>query len=520
MAEQKAIWGSTRYFIKIEPYTNVFGTSMSGMVAFYDTHGLINENECKNLQEIVRYVNDFWSTILAPHETRVARWIEEYLNEAGITADYNLLLRLLRAEELLTEDLEDLITSRKEVDTEVFEEAFEIDEFNKIIGNEITITRLPEDEYLRKELLQKIIEDHRYIVPKEIKSRNQIKLANGETKTTEKEISLGFGETLKDVTLITGIKNEYEETITNIEIIDEIPYCFEIENITIQDLEINPKKEKKDRVLEIIWEIPEVKPKQKVEISYQLSKRINRTILEIIENEVIAVLNIFENINLSGLEFTSRLKYVNIHERQLQELHIVDDIPPEFMIVKTKPEAIPPTGVIEKVKLKGINVRWSQKNIRAGQAIDKEYVIDYFPYLFRGKKIVQDKEGKTLFKLAKFITSSEREIGYTIKYVIKNVRGDTTEFISLADKIPSNHAVVRKTPDTAQIMEQTDDNGDKILTWIAEPPQAGKLNTVEILVSGDTPPTLELFQVYVGDKGETDVIEKESSVSRELVKAP
>ncbi|MHA1199789.1 MAG: hypothetical protein ACTSQF_10715, partial [Candidatus Heimdallarchaeaceae archaeon] len=231
MTEQKAIWGSSRYFIKIDPYTNVFGTSMSGMVSFYDTHGLINENECKNLQEIARAVNDFWSTILASHETRVARWIEEYLNESGITADYNLLLRLLRAEELLAGDLEDLIASSREVETETFEEAFEVDEFSRIIGHEVTITRLPEDEYLRKELLQKLIEDNRYDVPKKIKSRSQFKLPNGEVQTTEKVNSIGFGETLKDVTLVSGIKNEYDGVITEVEIIDEMPYCFEIENI-------------------------------------------------------------------------------------------------------------------------------------------------------------------------------------------------------------------------------------------------------------------------------------------------
>lgn len=520
MAEQKTIWGSTRYFIKIEPYTNVFGTSMSGMVSFYDTHGLINELECKNLQEIVKAVNDFWSTILAPHETRVARWIEEYLTETGVTADYNLLLRLLRAEELLAEDLEDLIASTKEVETETFEEAFETDEYNKIIGHEITITKLPEDEYLRKELLQKLIDDNRYMVPKKVKSRNQFKLANGEVKTTEKENPLGFGETLKDVTFTSGIKNVHDDKITEVEIIDEMPYCFEIENISIQDLEIDPKKEKKDKVLEIIWEIPELLPQEEVKIDYQLSKRINRTILEIMENEVIAVLNTFENINLTGLEFAARLKYLNIHNRQLQELHIVDDLPPEFTIIKTKPEALPPTGIVEKVKLKGINVRWAQKNVRAGQTVDKEYVLDYFPYLFRGKKVVQDKDGRTLFKLAKFIKSSEREMGYTIMYVIKNIRGDIDEFISLADKIPGDHTIVKKYPENAQIMEQTDDTGNKILTWIAEPPVAGKLNTVEVQISGDTPPTFDLFQVYVGDKTEVDVLEKESSVTREMVKTP
>jgi hypothetical protein len=520
MADQKAIWGSTRYFIKIEPYTNVFGTSMSGIVSFYDTHGLINEKECRNLLEIVDTVNEFWSTILAPHETRVARWIEEYLIEIGIAGDYNLLLRLLRSDDLFAEDLDDIIKETREVDTEEIEKAFGVDEDSRILGHEITITRLPEDEYLRNELLQKLIEDNKYHVPSTVKSRSQFKLASGEVKTIEKENPLEVGETLKDVTLISGLKNEEKEAITDVEIIDEMPYCFAIENMEIGDLEIQPNKEKKEKVLEIIWEIPEIKPKEEVEINYKLSKRINRTILEIIQNEVIAVLNAFENISIAGLEFTSNVKYLNIHNRQLQELHIIDEIPPEFTIVKTNPEAIPPNAVVEKIKLKGINVRWKHKNVAANQALDKIYKLDYFPYLFRGKKIIQNKEGRTIFKAAKFIKSSERDMGYSILYVIKNIQGDVAEFISLADKFPASHAIVGKFPEDSQIMEQIDDAGDKIITWIVEPPPISKVTSVEVKVSGDTSPTFEMFQIFVGEKSEKEVLEKESSVSRELVKSP
>ncbi|MHA1345215.1 MAG: hypothetical protein ACTSO3_02335, partial [Candidatus Heimdallarchaeaceae archaeon] len=180
MSEKQAIWGSARYFIKIDPYTNVFSTSMSALVSFFDIHGLINEKECRNLQEIARTVYEFWSTILAPHETRVARWIEEYLSEINIVGNYNLLLRLLRSDEDIAGDLDDLIKDTKSVATEDFEEAFEIPEDTKIIGHEITITRLPEDEYLRNELLQKLIEDNKYQIPITVKSRSQFKLPNGE----------------------------------------------------------------------------------------------------------------------------------------------------------------------------------------------------------------------------------------------------------------------------------------------------------------------------------------------------
>ncbi|GAH46444.1 unnamed protein product, partial [marine sediment metagenome] len=338
--------------------------------------------------------------------------------------------------------------------------------------------------------------------------------------TAEKENILGIGETQRDVTLISVLENEYDEPIKEVEIVDEIPYYFEVEEMGIDDLEIDPTKEKKEKVLEVIWEIPEIQPKEKVEIRYKLAKRINRTILEIVQNEVIAVLNTFENITPKGLEFLSHTKYINIHNRPLQQLLIVDEIPPEFNIIRTNPEALAPTGVIEKAKLKGINVQWKQKNVGVNQTLEKSYTLDYFPYLFRGKKIIVNEEGRTIFKVAKFIMPSEREMGYTVFYVIKNAKSETTDMISLMDKLPVNHTIVERTPEESQIMEQIDDEGNKIITWIVEPPSIRKSITLKVLVSGDTPPLFEMFKIFIGDKGEKEVLEKETTVRREMVKSP
>lgn len=520
MSEKQPIWGSARYFMKIDPYTNVFSTSMSALVSFFDTHGLINEKECRNLQEIARTVFEFWSTILPPHETRVARWIVEYLSEINIVGNYNLLLRLLRSDEDVAGDLDDLIKDTKSVATEEFEKAFDIPEDTKIIGHEVTITRLPEDDYLRNELLQKILEDNKYQIPSTIKSRRRYKLSNGEIASAEKENTLGIGESQRDITLFSVLENENDEPITEVEIVDEIPYYFEIEGMGIDNLEIDPTKEKKEKILEVIWKIPEIQPKEKVEIRYNLAKRINRTILEIVQNEIIAVLNTFENITPKGLEFSSHTKYVNIHNRPLHELLIVDEIPPEFSIIRTNPEALPPTGVIEKAKLKGINVQWKQKNVGVNQTLEKIYTLDYFPYLFRGKKVIENEKGRTIFKTAKFIMPSEKEMGYTVFYIIKNVRSETTDLISLMDKLPLNHTIVGREPEESQIMEQIDDDGDKIITWIVEAPRIRKSTILKVLVSGDTPPLFEMFKIFIGDKAEKVVLEKETTVRREMVKSP
>ncbi|MHA1801919.1 MAG: hypothetical protein ACTSWJ_09300, partial [Candidatus Heimdallarchaeaceae archaeon] len=231
-------------------------------------------------------------------------------------------------------------------------------------------------------------------------------------------------------------------------------------------------------------------------------------------------LNVFENITAKGLEFLSHTKYINIHNRPLHELYIVDEIPPEFNTIRTNPEALPPTGIIEKAKLKGISIQWKQKNVGTNQTLEKIYTLDYFPYLFRGKKIILNEEGRTIFKVAKFIMPSEREMGYTVLYIIKNVKSETTDLISLMDKLPVNHTIVGRKPEESQLMEQIDDEGDKIITWIVEAPPIRRSTTLKVSVSGDTPPAFEMFKIFIGDKEEKEVLEKETTVRREMVKSP
>ncbi len=514
MVEKKTIWGSTRYFIRIEPNTNLFSTSMDGLVSFYDTGGLINHRECNNLHEIVRTVQEFWSTILPPHETRVARWVEEYFTELGIQNDYNIILRLIKSEELIEQRIEDLILETTVINTAHFEEVFETDEKSKIIGVEVSTTHIPDDTYIQSELIQKLIEDNKYQVPNEVKSGKQFKLTNGETKNIDTNNSIDIGDSIGDITISSRLKNEYNEAITDIKIVDEIPYCFSIDDMTIEGIDIKPVIKKKEKILEIEWKIPEITPGSKAEIKYKMKQKINRTILEIIENKI-NVFNTFEEIVPSGLEFVANTKYINAHKKIVEELHIMDELPPEFDVLKSNPEAIPPRGIIEKARLKGVNIRWQQKNINPGQILEKTYSLDYFPYLFRGKKIVKDAEGNIILKAAKFIQPIDNEIGYRLVYILKCIR-DVEEIISIEDAIPISHVITTKDPPDDQVMEQTNDEGKRIITWIADPPAKEQEKLLMIQISGDTQPLFETFKIYIGDKKETEIIKKESSIAREM----
>ncbi|MEE9410055.1 MAG: hypothetical protein V3V41_03945 [Candidatus Heimdallarchaeota archaeon] len=515
MVERKAIWGSTRYFIEIEPNTNLFNTSMSGLVSFYDTRDLINEKDCENLHDLVRTVFDFWSTILPPHETRVARWIEEYLFNMGINSEYSLILRLIRAEEMIEQQLEDIIIESVKISTIHLEDLFEIEKEVGIIGKLIKLKHIPDDDYVMNELVQTLIDQNQIDVPNEIQSVHQYVLQNGEKQNVEMSKDISIGDSIGNYCISFALVNRHDDPITNIEIFDQIPYSF---NIIMTETNIdNIEKEqiKGEGALHLRWKVPDLAPKDRVEIKYFLKRRISRIILEVDEKEI-TVLNSFESVNPTDLEYRATTKYVNSRKTPLKAVFIADTIPPEFNILKTTPEAIAPQGIIERAKMKGVTARWSHKNINAEEAIEKSYRLDFFRYLFRGKKLIQDNEGNDIVKCLKIIQPTTREIGYKILYVIKSL-SQVDEIISITDKIPASHVIAGQNPSDAQIMEETIGDENKTISWISNPPRRNEEISVLLQVSGDTQPIFELFEVNVGDKKEVEVLKKDINIERELL---
>jgi len=515
MAERKAIWGSTRYFIEIEPNTNLFNTAMSGLVQFFDTRDLLNEKECENLHELVRTVFDFWSTILPPHETRVARWLDEYFQNMGIRSDYGLLLRLIRAEEMIEEQLEDIVLETIKISTENLRAPFNIDDDINIIGRITKIKQLPEDEFVMNELIQKLIEINQIDVSSEIKGTHKFNIEEGKKKSIEIMKQVNIGETIGTYSIVTNVINRYDSKMTDIEIIDEIPYSYKILVTNVDKEGVKKDQVRGDESLLVKWKIPDLNPKDRVEITYHLKRRIDRVILELDEKEI-TILKTFENINPSDLEYTAKTGYVNTHSKEIKELYIADTIPPEFNILKTVPEAIAPQGIIERAKMKGITARWKHKNVKSEDTIEKKYILDYFSYLFRGKKLATDKEGNNILKCLKILQPSAREAGYRILYVIRAL-SHIEELISFTDKIPANHVIVNTSPAESQIMEETSDANYKYITWVTNPPRRNEDISVLLTVSGDTQPLFEMSQIRIGEKEEGEIEERETKIERELL---
>ncbi len=515
MAERKPIWGSTRYFIEIEPNTNLFNTAMSGLVSFYDTRDIINEKECENLHELVRAVFDFWSTILPPHETRVARWIEEYFETVGINSDYALILRLIKAEEIVEQQLEDIIIETVKISTVHLENLYNLEEEVGIIGKVVKLKQLPEDEFIMNELIQTLIERNQIDVPTTIQSVHQYLQQDGEKQSVEMTKNINIGESIGNYSINFTLVNRQDAPITNIEIFDQIPYSFNI-LMTEASLEnIEKEQIKGEGALHMRWKLSELAPKERVEIKYYLKRRINRMILEV-EDKEITVLNSFESITPSDLEYRASTRYVNSKKTQLQAVYIADTIPPEFNILKTTPKATAPQGVIERAKMKGIIARWQHPEVKAEETIDITYRLDFFRYMFRGKKLIKDSNGTDIMKCLKILQPTTRESGYKILYVIKAL-SDIEEVVAFTDKIPASHVIAGLSPPEAQILEETTNGDHKTITWVTNPPERNSEISVLLQVSGDTQPIFELFEVILGDRKEVEVLERETHIERELL---
>ena len=509
----KQVWGSTRYFINIDLYTNVFSPSMSGLVSFYDTRGLIAEKDCRNLHELVRAVYEFWTTILPPHQTRVARWLEEYFTEMGIPSDYRLILRLIKTEEIAERPLEDLIEPSTEVDSSSYLEPMKIREDSNL---RVLVTKLKqqiEDEFEITDIIQKVIEKNSLKLPNVIKRTYQFQLG-AEDVIHETEFNIEIGSKIGEYKVVTRFENIYGAEITNIKIVDLLPFSYKIEDI-VKSKERDYAIKRQKNGIEVVWTFDKLENNGVIAIEYHLSKRIKRTVLEIIGNEMYMIES-FNDIEPHGLDFGAELYYSNIHANPVEYLFIFDEIPAEYKIIRTDPDAIPPIGMIEKPKMRGTIIRWKHKNIKPGDNLNKMYLMDYYPYVIRSVIKIRTKEGKELLKSLKLLKIMTGEQGYKIMYVIKalsNIEG----VITLTDKIPQTDVIVNKEPAESQVLVDETGSKHKNITWVIDAPKENKYKKLLLYVTGSVTPLVGHMSIQLENIGDMAKVERVTSIKRELI---
>jgi len=252
------------------------------------------------------------------------------------------------------------------------------------------------DEMLSQ--VSSLLGQNRVEVGQEIAKKAILKTAGGEVIEKESEITvqkLGDEDTESIFySAQSTIVNTYKDTIEEALLTDLIPYNFEITNIEINGKAVEqlPDKTLTKDGLELKWKLENISPREKVEITYDLRRRISRTIVFILEGEL-KIIKTHSNLNKLQMEgfYDAEIPFNNTYGKNLEGVVIEDIIPLYYVHIIKEPTNILPTEVTTSKN--GELVKWELGTLEQ-KNLDYRYRLLEL-YRFEEIKIQVDKLNKS-----------------------------------------------------------------------------------------------------------------------------
>ncbi|MFW9855611.1 MAG: hypothetical protein ACFFFG_11150 [Candidatus Thorarchaeota archaeon] len=301
----------------------------------------------------------------------------------------------------------------------------------------------------------------------------------------------------------TEIVNEYAEEIHNIEVVDTIPFQWQVIDVKSDfDLE---KKHRTSEGLIYTWKKDRILPGRKMGVEYTLRKRVERSIVLRKENQV-SVLNLYHSVQK---DLKAQMEFVNTTGNYFEEILIEDVIPPELVVVQAtsaqdiKPIALPTND--------STLYRWIFSRLPPGETFS-------VTYLFREKPItrwyIQEIESeKGIVKVEKisqpFVDSRRSE--YIWMYRITNPILDE---LHIDDRIPGDYEIALVEP--PHLRPSLTMNGThKVLSW--KLPQESTNEVVLIRISGSESFTPLAPEIHFSRLGKPQLVERGAQSHRKVI---
>ncbi len=270
--------------------------------------------------------------------------------------------------------------------------------------------------------LNTLLETQRVEVKNDISSKSILKSKSGEiielerkTKVVETEETATSEEVGKDeesasekrskgpvkLTVTSGLENPLNDVIEEAILQDIIPYNFEITEFHVEGITLNtePEKEMTKDGLQYTWVFKDIEPKQKVEINYDLRRRVSRTVIVPVQDQlkVIKTHSNLEFLNVEGL-YDAKLKFINRFGESVKGIVIEDIIPIYYLYNIKYPDNQKPKG-IEKSN-NGALIKWNIKEFDKEQVAIHQYRLMEV-YKFEDLKIITKKDSKRALQFIK-----------------------------------------------------------------------------------------------------------------------
>jgi len=386
----------------------------------------LEEDYSKQVEELTKQLQELEKKFEEKHSSKQSRAALQYCEKildisqlsekADIEEKYSTLF-----EELKTQVDEEEANKIKEQE-ELAEKAKELEQIIQVeedtipLVEEFTVSdllgNLSEDISETLEKIGDLLTDHRVEIKKEISNKVTLTSASGETVEIEKTMEiLQDKEVDINYNVQSGLENPFDDVIEEAVLTDLIPYNFEITNVELngEKVEELPDKTLTKEGLEINWQLQNIAPKEKVEIAYDLRRRISRTIIFMLKDQLKIVK---AHSNLGDLEskglYEVNLPFTNSFGFMLKGVVIEDIMPLHYVHFVKEPRDVLPDK--SKSSEMGELVKWNVGNM-------EEKTINYNYKLLELYKLQEIKiEVDILDKMGVEAINSGNIVGAIMRY--------------------------------------------------------------------------------------------------------
>jgi hypothetical protein len=169
------------------------------------------------------------------------------------------------------------------------------------------------------------------------------------------------------------LDNPFDDYIEEAILEDMIPYSFEVSEFTVngETPTEQPEQTRAADGIRIKWTFKDIPPKTGIDVQYDLRRRVSRTILLPMENQlkVIKTHSSIHEMPVEGL-FSAMLKFQNQFGTELRGVVIEDIIPLSYVYEIRKPDE-KPHFVLEQTT--DTLVQWQLRKAAPNQATQYEY---------------------------------------------------------------------------------------------------------------------------------------------------
>ena len=231
--------------------------------------------------------------------------------------------------------------------------------------------------------LGSLLDTQRVEIKTELNSKSVIRSASGEVLEVNNATTIQQVETPTDddapkkaitFAVESGLDNPFDDFIEEAIIEDIIPYNFEISEIMLNGdapAEEPVRKLLKEGV-QLQWTLTDIAPKESVKINYDLKRRVSRTIILPLEDQL-KIIKTHTNVNQLHLEglYDAKLKFANQFSTDIKGV-VIEDIVPQFYVFEVKlPDNIHPDSQLEQSA--GSLVKWNITQLKQEHSILHRY---------------------------------------------------------------------------------------------------------------------------------------------------